>query len=171
RRLGRLRETPYPFDFPRRRAVGNPLTQDVALLARQAALVDEVAVTRIGEPRRHPPIVDDAQHGASAVAGVLVIDERERRRRVRPMTGDAVLRQNRRDVLRERDRRLGLLRRAPRDRAAFRDGALNAHGLAGEELVERFLQIAARRLLPRHAGLILVVDASTIAQLALAVED
>src|SRR5262249_33584571 len=100
------------------RAALNPLPNQLDLIVAQTALVIEVAVAWLGEPWRHRAAGNRLEYLASLRANRGVLEHAEggarkanwirRTRRVidRPMTRGAVLIENRRDVVRERRRRL-----------------------------------------------------------------
>src|ERR1051325_9814214 len=83
----------------------------------------------------------------------------------------AVLLEDARDVFGVGDLAVFFRLADPADQAARYRRRRAADGLAGQDLVQGQGQVAARRLRPGHVDAELVVDASLVADLALAVQD
>ena len=119
-----------------RGAVVDPGADQLLLLGRQPAVVGEVAVLRVGVPRRHPPVLDHLGDHVGPAGRLLVLGQRERPDLAGPMALDAAAVEDRGDVLGERDRAVrGRLLR-PADQAAGDVGRRLADRLAGEQFVQ-----------------------------------
>ena len=81
------------------RAGVDPARDRRLLRVGQAALVREVADRRIGMPRRHDAGLDRVGNRARPRPRILVGEQRHRRDLARPMTGGAVGKEDRRDVI------------------------------------------------------------------------
>ncbi len=90
-----------------RRARVDPGGNRVDVLLREARIVLEDAVRRVGRPRRHLALHHALLDGARPGTGLFVCHQRHRREHRRPMAADAVVVDNRRDVLGIGHRALG----------------------------------------------------------------
>src|SRR5262249_19339100 len=110
----------------------DPRQQRVDVLPRQAAVVGELAVLRVGVPGRHAAVGDHLADRAGPVAGLLVGQQRERADLAGAVGLPAGLLPDARHLLRVGDVALSGRLRQPADAAADRLGARLADGLAGE---------------------------------------
>ena len=74
-----------------RRAGGHPVVQGLDLGVGEARILDELAVLRVGEPRRHGALGRDLADRLRPGAGLVVGQERHRRGLPGPMAARAVL--------------------------------------------------------------------------------
>src|SRR5581483_2644334 len=108
---------------------------------------------------------------AGAAAGVVVGQQREGADLARPVALLAPPPDDRGDVLRVGHLAGGAGAGGAVDDAAGDLGAGRAHGLAGEQLVERLPQVAAGRRLAAEADAVLVVDPAVVADRPAGVEE
>ena len=110
-----------------RRTGVNPLDDGLDLLVAEATVVLEVldADRLVDVPWRHLASLDPAPDGARPRPSFLVGHEGHRRNRIGPMTGLALLLENRRDILREGGR---VLRRGRSHRTSPEDQCCNSEG-------------------------------------------
>src|SRR5262249_32690136 len=121
--------------------------------------------------RRHAPLLDHFADRLAPGRGVVVVEQRHGTDLPGAVALLAVVLEDARHLLRV-SHLAGLLRLYPaRRQAPPRLRGRRRDRLAGEDFAQRLGEVAARRLCPREADAVLVVDAAAVAHLALAVED
>ena len=150
-----------------RRAVGHPALDQLLLLVGEPSVVGELAVLRIGVPRRHALVAHDLVDHLRPADRFLVGGQRERGDLAAAVTFDAALLEDAGDLLRVRDLGVGLGLADTADQAADRVRAQAGDRLAGEQLVERLGQVLRLGFPALHADAVLVVDPAAIADHAL----
>ena len=94
---------PAVLGVAQRRALIDPGQERGALLGRQAAVVDEMAIARIGVPGGHPALVDHLADHRRMLSGIVIGQERERPDLAGPVAGLALVLDDRGDVRGVRD--------------------------------------------------------------------
>ena len=137
---------------------------------RQAAVVGELAVLRVGVPRRHALLGHDFLDGLGPGAGVIVSQQRHRANLTGAVTLLAMLLQNAADVPGIGDGSfLPGWSHAIDDTARHR-GSGNCDRLALEQFLDGLGQITAGRLVPLDSYAVLIVDAALVANDTSAIE-
>ena len=153
------------------RAGLNPVGDRLLLLGSETAVVGKVAILRIGVPGGHAPLAHDLIDGVGPANRFLVRGERERADFSGPVALDAMLVKNPGDIFREGHRsRGGRLVYATDETAHCRCRRL-ADRFARQQFIECRRQVVLRRLCPRNADVVLIVDPPAIADRSLAVQD
>lgn len=162
-----LAERPFGGELRRRRLLGRipsgrtgngPSFEGVPLPVGQPHLADKLAVAVGGFPWGHlAPFGGQSDH-RRPLARVLVTDQREWRDFARSVAREALLGQDRSDVLRVGNL-AGLGQRRPRHQdAAFRRGRGQRSPFARQRMVERLPKVG----LPRQRGVLVVVQRALV---------
>ena len=155
---------------PFRAAVVHPSGNQMLIAIRQAGVILKMAILGTGKPGRHPAAGHNLGDCFGPAGHLVVRSQCEGSDLAVAMTSDAILIQNRRDVLCEGDRLVGDVAVNAPDEATDRRGRRLADRFAGKQFIDGIGQIIVDRRRAGNAHAILVIDHAAITNRAAGVE-
>ena len=148
------------------RAIGDPRLDILYFFLGQSAVVLELAVLGVGEPRRHLSLVDDLDHHLAPAVDLVVVRQRERRDLAFSMARHAARVQDARDLVRVGHVAVRFDLGNTADDAAGGNRPWGSDLLPGQQLCDRVRQITRLELRLGITGSgtesVLVVDAAEV---------